>query len=181
MGEASYPHCTSKVSVPLLFAEHLAHPVDAAALPNWLSEFLQRPPLGSAWLPTVHANAVEMMLVDEVGEDKFFRLARKGNEDYLRSPLYRAAVRVFSPAMLVRGGSLRWGHFHRGAPLETEQLTPTRARLRLNYPDHLFPPIIAREKALSFQVATELAGAEHVACEVKESDASHTVYELSWR
>jgi len=179
--EDSYSGCTTKASVARLFASHVPGDSDLGELPTWLRELFSRPPLPSAWIPTVHANAVEMMAIDALGEPGFFRMAQEANRDFLRSPVYRAAVRVLSPAMLIRGAAFRWKHFHRGSVLRAQHPEPTRALIRLSYPDGLFHPLIAREKGQAFLAATELSGAEEVRCEVVENKPDHTSYEITWR
>jgi len=179
-GVDSYPACTAKASVMLIFRQHIQEREDFGDLPEWLGELVRRPPLPSAWLPTVRISCVELMLVDELGEDAFFEFAQEANREYLGSPLYRAAVRVLSPAMLVRGAALRWRHFHRGTLVRAQQIEPTLAHVKLSYPDHLFDPVIAREKGMAFQAATELSGAKDVRCEVLKYEPGQTRFALSW-
>lgn len=180
-GVDAHSQCTVKASVMLAFRQHLRDPLCVRGMPAPIGQLLTHPPLPSAWIPTVHANVIELMLVDELGEARFLQRAKHINVEYLSSPLYRATVRVLSPAMLIRGATLRWRHFHRGSELKATITGPCDATVDLSYPAGLFAPPVAKEKGLAFQTALELAGASRVLVETKSENATETHYELSWQ
>ncbi len=179
-GIDAHPACVTKASVMLAFRSYL-NLDDLAGVPPAITELIDEPPLPSRWIPTVHANVVEMMVVDQVGDIPFIERALELNRDYLGSPLYRAAIRVFSPAMLLRGAAFRWGHFHRGTDLSVVRAAGSSAELRLVFPAHLFNRTIAHEKGIAFRVALEFAGGVAPRVEVAELSPTEAHYVASWR
>jgi len=180
-GVHSYPACTTKSSVALAFHEHLGPDLDLTGLPEEIVAFIRAPPLPSRWIPAVHACVVEMMVVDQLDDSEAFQaLGGRLNEKYLGSKLYRAAVSLLSPGMLLRGAAARWNHFQKGSTLSTVSVGSSSAIVRLEFPDHLFPPIIAVEKSHSFRVALEHSGAEHVTIDVDTRSSHEAIYSAHW-
>lgn len=181
-GVDSHPECKTKASVALAFLEHLRPDADLSGIPEVVVQTIRKPPLPSKWISAVHTNVIEMLIVDQLDDtDAFLELGRQLNEKYLGSRLYRAAVSLLSPSMLLRGATSRWSHFQRGSTLTLISVEPTSASVRLEFPEHLFPPIVAREKGHSFRVALELSGAKDVQITVDTNDPTEAVYRATWQ
>lgn len=180
-GLDSHPTTSTRGSVLAAFRAHL-HLDAIDEMPEDLAALVRYPPVPSRWLPTVHVNVAEMMLVDQLGGvPAFDELAYQVNSNYLRSPLYRAAFRVLSPQVLLRGAAFRWRHFHRGSSLKVTHMDGQSGRLHLTYAESLFNGAIAGEKGGAFRVALELAGARDIEMACHQPNAHEAIYDANWR
>jgi hypothetical protein len=180
-GLASYPDVVAKGAVFRQFAELV--PRGAwADLPSPLREAVRDPPPVSAWVPETWLNAMMLAAVDlhYQSEASFVARAYETNVALLRGPIYRILMLVVSPATLLRGAETRWSGFHRGIRLRVSLETEHAALMRLDFPPHLVPRLIADCYATGFRAAVEAAGGKHTLFERRTSDDRSAVYAGSW-
>jgi len=155
----------------------------AAELPSVLAQLLQHPLPVSAFLPTVHENALYLAARDLFfpTDEAFVEAMHRISRQLMQGPLYRIMMTLLSPSMIVRGAASRFGAFNRGTTLETEAVSAHHARAVLTSPAHLYTPLLAEGWAATFQAAVEASGGRDTHFAVVEHTVTRTVFEGRWR
>lgn len=177
----SHLNARSKASIYLALLEQPGTGLDPTGLPEPLGRLVRSPPLKTAWIPTVWVNALELAVADLCRSDaRFLEIAYAMNCQLLASPMYRALVRVMSPAMLLRMARMVWSRFHQGSQMALT-VEPKQAWLSLEYPVRLHPRLIAEEKATAYRAAIEAAGGQQTVCEVLDYTDERCRFHARWR
>ncbi len=156
-GLASYPHCQHRAEFYCGFIERVPLAGVAARLPAPLRTLVDTPPKPSAWVHEVHLTALYLAACDLVldHEQQLIDTLQEVNYHALRSPLNRIMFMVATPRILLGAGNARWRAFHRGSVFETQR-RGAGGSLRLSYPEHLFPELIAKVYEAVFQTVMDL-------------------------
>jgi hypothetical protein len=185
-GFDSYPQAELKASVLHNFfgddKKLLSH--HASKLPAPVRALIEKLPAESAWVRECHATGLFMALIDAElhGEDAFIDFAYRKNKKLLDSIAYRILFRVLRPRTVVNGAVSRWDVFHRGGvTLELVDVADDAASIRLRYPAHLVPPVMARAYTTAFRAAIELAGAKGCSVDLVASDDASATFVARWR
>lgn len=183
-GLDSHPQCQVKASLYRSALE--ARPVPAAAieeLPPVLGRMAAHPHPVSAWVPEVHSLA----LVTAVSEatcaslEDFERLSYLRQRRLFDSPLYRIAVRLATPNLLLRTATLRWRSIHRGTAWEVDENRPGFARMSMRHPPHLWSTRARVGLTAGFRALVDLCGGRGSVVSVADASESHMTLEGSWR
>jgi len=179
-GLASYPGFKSKASIYLALVAELGVPLRTAGFPAKLAGLIDSPPTGNTWVPTVHVNAIELLIADHLASSEaFVQLAYQMNRKLLGSAMYRPLVFVSSPAFLLKVSAMVWGRFHSGTVLRP-RIEHNSARLDLSFPERLLPRLLLEDKATAYRAAAEAAGGREVTAVVEECSADRARFALAW-
>ena len=185
-GLDSYPDCTSKASAYRALLDRLPFSDELEQLPPALAELITHPEPLSAWIPSVHYNALFLVALDRFFERDPERVASWYYElrvEMFRSILYRALMLAVSPTKIFRSAHRRWGTFHRGTTLSVEfdPASPYQGVAKLEYPAGLQTPLTVRMLGSGLQAALEAAGARELMWRVERYTPEFTVMSGRWR
>lgn len=183
-GLDSYPTCKQKGSLTRLWVAEMPLAAHLQLLPPDLRTLVEQPPLASAWVPEVHANALYLAASDLLfpREDDFVECIYRLDVKLFQSPLYRAITLIASPASFLRGLELGWKLFRRGQHIAITTTSPTSLRIRVTWPPLVTPMLIARCVGTGFRAAAEATGTvTGLKADLTEFDRTTAVYDISWR
>ncbi len=154
----------------------------ASLVPSQLAPLLDPERPFPAWVPEVHANVLYLAIREARFADDaaFLAHARACNRAVLQTPTNRVLFWALAPKAILRAAGLRWSSLHRGTSITVLVARDTSARVVIDFPPRLFPPIVLRGMATGFAAALENAGAHDVhleLCDVKETQA---LFEGRW-
>lgn len=183
-GIASYPDCRAKASLVSGVLE--SRPVDPerADLPKRLVELIAAPPPISSWVLETELCAVALAIYDvhfqSLGREAFVQWIYEFNSELFGTPLYRILYAFLSPVRLIKLSASRWGAFHRGTNLTVVESHRQRASLRLDFPPHLFDPLMLHGFLAAWRAAAVACGAEQCHADVERITASRAEYRIAW-
>lgn len=183
-GLASFPDCKAKASLLHgILASRSAAGLDRSLAPEIL-QLLTAPPPVSSWVPEVHFNAAALAMYDHhFGGDNlqsFDAWVYQVNNDVFRKPLYRVLFLFVSPQRLLLSSARRWDHFHRGSTLTLVESSADTARLRLEFPPHLFSPEVIFGFGAAWRAAAETAGGHDVHSDLEHATDTVAEYVVRW-
>lgn len=183
-GLASYPECRAKAS---LLRDMLAsRPLDPTAddLPQGLRALVAAPPPVSSWISEVEFCTASLAIYARHfgGTDMaaYQQWIFTFNTLLFRKPLYRVLFALVSPQRLLVGTEKRWGTFHRGTSLSVVDRGPTSARVRVEYPPHLYGIELLHAFAAALRSAVVVAGARRAFAEVEACGPTHGDLWIRW-
>jgi tRNA A-37 threonylcarbamoyl transferase component Bud32 len=181
-GLDSYPEATQKGSVCAAFLEGVDLRPLEGRLPAPLAELLKYRPTAASWVSEVKATALYLACAEACfpGEAAYVDFARRTNRRLLGGPLYGMLFRALGTRRVLEGAASRWEHLHRGSRLEVVEHVEHRARVRLETPPNLVPPLIASCYGTVLQAVIEVSGAKAVDIAVRVESPTHHVFEGSW-
>ena len=159
-------------------------PRDPLSLPAQLRELAAQRPLATAWVPEVHATALDLTLADAhyPKESDFLAYCARRNSELLRGPVYLALLAIVSPTMMVAALRAGWSMFHRGTTLALVEKSPGKARLRLAFPPYVLPELVARAYGTAFFIAAEATRVVHrCTSELIDFQRDSASYEVNWQ
>jgi hypothetical protein len=152
-------------------------------LPPPLREAALEPPPISSWIPETHVQGVLLTIHDHAfggDSEAFLGWTLDGNRRLLSGPLYRILFLVVSPPRLVVGAQHRWHAFHRGSKIVAEHVGNGDARVLLEYPPYLIPPIGQHGFGMAFRAAMESAGGKQISIDPEQLSPTQTRYHIAW-
>ncbi len=182
-GIDAYPECLHKGEPLGVWLERCPLGGLSERIPAQAAELLKRRGALPTWVPEVHA-AVLYLAIREAhfpDDEAFLVHARACNRAVLETPVNRIVFWVASPRAILRGGSVRWGSFHKGSSIDVRSRGDQSAELTLTFPPHLLPEIVVRGNGEGFRCALEYAGARDVALNVRVLDPTRALFEAQWR
>jgi hypothetical protein len=181
-GLASYPECLAKGMIVRMMAadERLAAP--AVALPAELRRLLEDLPMGSEWIPEVHAMALMYATGDaaRISDEGIISLARGRDRRAFESPAYRVLMAVATPGLLIRNAAGRWANFHRGSSLEVEGIADDGVHVGIRFPRGLFDGLHLRCFGGAMECALELSSARAAHADIVEAVPGYVRYRVAW-
>ena len=174
-GLESYEGHLVKMSVVRAWVEGHSLAALREALPQPLvpGELLERPV--TAWVPEVHATVVYLTMRDLFfdDDDAYVEAAYAKNSKLLRGPLYRVLTTLFSWQRISSLGGSVFARMHRGIESTAEVVGDRGLRWRLDYPEHLVPPLIGRCYVTALVAALEAGGLGTVHVEIEANTPTH--------
>ena len=165
------------------FASRQLSPAEGS-LPEPLLRVVRHPPPMSSWIPETIFVAATLATYDEAfgGEDlsAFEDWVCEVDRALFRNPVYRILFALISPSRLVALAASRWSAFHRGTTLTILERSPESARLRLDFPDHLFNHVMIVAFMGALRAAALEAGAAKATGHVDSASATRAEYSVSW-
>ena len=154
------------------------------ALPEEITQLIERPPLVSTWIRSVYAQALFLAAADEhaMTDEQFGDWSYRVQKRLFGSPLYRAVAVVATPRMLLAGTRMRWGAFHRGTTIEiVDHVSRDAATVTMAYPSMLYARTNLVGFARGFQAVAELSNALVALVELGPSHATSARFDVRWR
>jgi hypothetical protein len=182
-GIASYPECKVRTGTyeHVLLSDAGSRP-SLAGVDSHVRDFLLVPSRG-LWVPEVNLLAGILAVGDQYGlsPEQHFDWLLERNRQLFRSVVYRAVMAFFSPEMLLRKSSERWGSFHLGTEFRTQYTSGKEAMAELIFPPHLFDEVVLKVFAGVFVAALERANAQWVSMTVTQVTPTRGPYKMEWR
>ncbi|MEM6993057.1 MAG: hypothetical protein AAF721_21270, partial [Myxococcota bacterium] len=182
-GLDSYPQCTAKASL-LGMALESAELAEESSLPDALRSVFAAPPPVSTWVPEVVFNAATVAAYDWAFGGKavgaFEQRVCDFNLALFRKPLYRILYAFISPTRLAKESAKRWPAFHRGTSLRIVELAEGKGVLELEFPEHLFDPLVLRAFKSAWRASLLATGAEQVRSLLDDATTSTARYVVRW-
>ncbi|MBL4688653.1 MAG: hypothetical protein JKY37_28960 [Nannocystaceae bacterium] len=184
-GLESHPDCRAKASLYRTVVDGSAlSTADAAELPQVLRTLVVEPALVSSWISEVHSHALMLAVYDrQFGDiEAFAQHAYLRQRELFAGPLYAVAFKLVSPALLIKTAALRWRLFHRGGmSFRSQDITADQARVRLEYPEGVYEPVLRRALCEALRAALDLSTGGGARVEVQDASARHTIFKVRWR
>ncbi|MBV1860721.1 MAG: hypothetical protein KUG77_20065 [Nannocystaceae bacterium] len=182
-GLDSHPECLSKASLYRSTLEGRPFPRAAAqALPPELRQLVLHPLPVTAWVPEVRSLALAMAHLDACCSslDDFERSCYLRQRRLFDGPLYRVAVKLATPSLLLRTAARRWTTLHRGTTLVVKTNEPGRADLSMEHPPHLWDEPTRLALTSGLRALLDLCGARNGTIDVDEASATHMKLIGTW-
>jgi hypothetical protein len=155
----------------------------AHELPAPVAELVRSRPAPTAWLPSVHVQALFLAIADayEMSDRAFLEWSYRVQKPLYAGPIYRPLMVLASPRMLLGGAKLRWSSVHRGSDIDVRTINDASARVTVSYPQDLFAETNLHGFAGGFRAVVELSNARSVDVSVAYVGATHATFDVTWR
>ena len=182
-GLRSYPQCQVISGFSVRLQRDLPDIWRDTRLPMALRSALREPWEEGSFLPQVLVTCQSLVMRDvlQTSESDYLRTANVVSWSVLSGPLYRAALHVMSPNLLLLNVSQRFSRFVRGTELVSLGGTKTSHRLRMITPPHLCPPVWHRFYVNTFVNVLRASRAQEAEAQIIHESDTQTLYDLKWR
>ena len=183
-GLAAHPTACMKASIvrEALLSRPLLE-TTIRSVPMALREVLREPPLPNAWLPVTYVAGTLLTIADQYGldDETFVSWRREQYASLLSGPLYRMLFAVVSPEKLVQGAAYKLKSLAKDS-LVVDHVETTRGNgeVKLSWPAHLIPPLLARSLMEGVRAALDLARAKNPKVQMRELTTTGASYSLRW-
>lgn len=180
-GLASYPEAQSMgILLKSSVVGHYFHPT-WKDLPVQITELFRKPPLPTAWVPTVLNDAIFSLVADTFypTEDALMKWSYERTIRLAALPMYVPLTKMAGVDRFMRAAARVHDLFQRGTQLEVEA-RPGSADLRLRHPPHLHSRKNHLTNEAVFRAVLESAGGTGATVKLVESRADGARYHAEW-
>ncbi len=138
------------------------------------------------WISEVAGNALYLACreLSFPSDEAFLRWSYDATTELFQKPIYRVAMFVLSPTLVVLGAQRRWSSFHTGSSLSATSATRQGSRTATNavlaYPHGLFPRLMIEFNARAFKAAVDAASGKGSKASVEAYAATRAEILVSW-
>jgi hypothetical protein len=180
-GLDSYPSCRIRTEVTELVLQRFPRILDHPGLSPAFADRLKRALEQDEWMSETLGIVVRMVARDSVfqSDAEYDAWTFEISKELYTRRVYRVLMYLISPSLVVLGATRRWNAFRQGTNLVAKSHS-NGGDLELEFPAHLYPPLVLGGLGQAFRAALEAARARNPRVELDQVEVDRARWSVTW-